>query len=64
MARSSIKAREKCKEDSLGFAMDATLQAIATKKGKACHGTIKIDPDYIDAIKKVLKEREEKSLLV
>lgn len=64
MARSSIKAGEKGKEDSLGFAMDAALQAIATKKGKACHGPIKIDPDYIDAIKKVLKERGEKSLLV
>ncbi len=64
MARSSIKAGEKGKEDSLELAMDAVLQAIAIKKGKACHGNIKIDPDYIDTIKKALKERGEKSLLV
>jgi len=64
LARSSIKANEKGKEDSLGLAMDVTLQAIAIKTGTACHGNIKIDPDYIDAIKKSLKERGEKDLLV
>jgi len=64
MARSSIKAGEKGREDSLGLAMDAALQAIATKKGKSCHGNIKIDPEYINAIKNVLKGRGEKDLLV
>lgn len=64
MARSSIKPGEKGKGDSLGLAMDAALQTIATKKGKICHGNIKIDPDYIGAIKKALKERGEESLLV
>jgi transcriptional regulator with XRE-family HTH domain len=64
MARSSMKAGEKGKEDSLGLAMDAALQAIAIKKGNSCHGNIIIDSDYINAIKKVLKERGKKSLLV
>lgn len=64
MARSSITAGEKGKEDSLGFAMDAAFQAIAKKKDEATHGNLKIDPDYIKAVKKVLKERGERSLLV
>lgn len=64
MARSSIKAGVKGKEDSLGLAMDAALQAIAKKKGKTRHGNIKIDPDYIEAVKKMLEERGERSLLV
>jgi len=64
MARSSIKPGGKGKGDSLGLAMDAALQAIVTKKGKPCHGNIKIDPDYIGAIKKALKERRDESLLV
>lgn len=64
MARSPIKAGVEGKEDSLGLAMDAALQAIAQKKDKARHDNIKIDPDYIEAVKKILEEREEQSLLV
>jgi transcriptional regulator with XRE-family HTH domain len=64
MARSSIKAGEKGKEESLGFAMDAALQAIADKKGKSYHIPQKVSPDYLNAIKDVLIERGEKVLLV
>lgn len=64
MARSSIKSEERGKGDSLEFAMDAALQAIAKKKDKAYDSNIKIDSDYIEAVKKVLKERGEEILLV
>lgn len=64
MARSSIKAGVKGREDSLGLAMDAALQEIAKKKDKTRQDNIKIDPDYIEPVKKILEEREEQSLLV
>ena len=64
MARSSIKAGVKGKEDSLGLAMDAALQAIAKKEARDSKEHIKINPDYIDAVKQVLKERGEQNLFV
>jgi transcriptional regulator with XRE-family HTH domain len=64
MARSSIKAGTKGKEDSLAHAMDATLQAIAEKTGQAQPDKIKIDPDYLEAVKEELKKRGEENLLV
>ncbi len=64
MARSSIKSGVKGKEDSLGLDMDAALQAIAQKENRIHKNHIKIDPDYIDAVKQILKERGEQSLLV
>lgn len=66
MARSSIRAGIKEKGDSLAHAMDATLQAIAKKKHKTVEkeDTIKIDPEYLGAIERVLKERGEEALLI
>ena len=64
MARSSIKAGTKGKEDSLAHAMDATLQAIAEKTGKARQDKIKIAPDYLEAVEEELEKRGEEDLLV
>jgi transcriptional regulator with XRE-family HTH domain len=64
MARSSIKAGEKGKDESLGLAMDAALQAIADKKGKSSHVPPVVSPDYISTIMEILIERGEKGLLI
>lgn len=66
MARSSIKAGTKEKGDSLAHAMDAALQAIAKKSPKTQEQVdqIKIDPKYLEDIKRVLKERRDNGLLV
>lgn len=66
MARSSIKAGTKEKGDSVAHAVDAALQAIAKRspKTREQEEQIKIDPKYLEDIKRVLKERGEEGLLI
>ncbi|MBU4000575.1 helix-turn-helix domain-containing protein [Patescibacteria group bacterium] len=62
MARSSIKAGSIDKGNKLAHAMDAVLQAIVKKSEKKID-EIKINPDYLEAIKQALKKRGAQNLL-
>lgn len=64
MARSSVKTDATDKGERLAHAMDAALQAIAKKKNKDQPDIVKINPDYLEAIKQELKQRRAKDLLV
>lgn len=64
MARSSIKAGATDKGERLAHAMDAAMHAIAKKKNKDRPDIVKINPDYLEAIKQELKQRRAKDLLV
>jgi len=64
MARSSVKADAADKGERLAHAMDAALSAIAKKKNKDRPDIVKINPDYLDAIKQELKQRRAEDLLV
>ena len=63
MARSSIQADAKDKGERLAHAMDA-LQAAIAKKSYSRADIVKIDPAYLDGLKKELKKRNAKDLLV
>lgn len=63
IARSTLKSGDKGQEDKLGLAMDAALQAIIAKRGKSFNSEMVINPDYIETIKRILKNREESALL-
>ena len=64
MGRSSIKDGSAERNDALSFAMDAAFLAIKKQQGKKQSDKAKIDPKYIDTIKKLLQERDETDLLV
>jgi hypothetical protein len=64
MARSSIKSDATNKGETLAHAMDAALQEIAKKKTQGRPDAIKIDPDYIEAVKQELKRRRAEDLLI
>ena len=64
MARSSVKTDAADKGERLAHAMDAALHAIAKKKNKDQPDIVKINPDYLEAIKQELKQRRAKDLLV
>lgn len=60
MARSSIQADATDKGECLAHAMDALQAVILKRKG---HSTEKIDPDYLDGVRRELKKRGAKDLL-
>lgn len=64
MARSSGKIACDKKGTKFEFARDAALQAILKKKSPASPRKAEIDPDYLEAIKDILEQRNEKNLLV
>ena len=64
MARSSVKTDAADKGERLAHAMDAALHAIAKKKNKDRPDIVKINPDYLEAIKQELKQRRAKDLLI
>lgn len=64
MARSSVKADAVDKGERLAHAMDAALHAITKKKTRGRPDSVKIDPGFMEAIKKELKQRKAEDLLV
>lgn len=63
LGRSSIEDGSEERGDALAFAMDAAFLAIKKEQGKKQPDKTKIDQKYIEAVKKILKDRGETNLL-
>lgn len=64
MARSSIRADATDKGERLAHAMDALQAAILKRKSHSHADTEKIDPAYLEGLRRELKKRNAKDLLV
>ncbi|MBW1783201.1 MAG: helix-turn-helix domain-containing protein [Deltaproteobacteria bacterium] len=64
MARSSIQADATDKGERLAHAMDALQAAVLKRKGNSHADTEKVDPSYLEGLRRELKKRDAKELLV